>query len=822
MRLIELEIHNVRGIPHLLLKPEGKNFVVWGPNGSGKSAVVDAVDFVLTGRVSRLTGKGTGDITLSRHGPHIDHTPSEARVRAIVKLSGESEPIEISRCMDDASTLECDESKVAQLEPIMTLAGRGQHVLTRREILKYITAEPSTRAEEIQELLNVTEIEDTRKTLVKVLHSLERELQTAKHTADTARGAVNATIQSQTYREDIVRRAVNQNRRVLGGEDISSVQHQELKSNLRPPVIISESQTPNFTVVERDIQNLIDVTSDQKQSEIAQSDDQLRALIKKIRADPRVLRALSHLKLIELGITLIDESGSCPLCGASWPPGKLHEHLEQRLSTAQAAARSQKEITELSDVVAGSVSITTASLKQVINTMQAATLEEGLRLLQSWLRDLEILASILITPLEMYPDPRFPSDKVQRMLSPPNAKATLEHVREAIKTKYPQATPEQTAWDTLTRLEENLKSLESAEKNSQDAELFQQRASILLQSFQAARDSVLGKLYESISDRFVSLYRQLHGSDESGFDAKLEPDGAALNFEVDFYGRGTHPPHALHSEGHQDSMGLCLYLALAERLTGGLIDLTILDDVVMSVDVDHRRQVCTLLSSCFPDRQFLITTHDKTWANQLRTEGVVSSKGLVEFYNWSIESGPQVNYEVDIWDRIELDLKNNNIPDAAAKLRRGSEQFFSTACDALEASVIYKLDGRLELGNLLPAAIKQYRALLKQAKKAAQTWGDKDTFERLQEIDSIVGPIYTRSQAEQWAINANVHYNNWASFSENDFRPVVEAFQDLFGLFVCSGCGGILRVANTGMARVSVRCSCGKVVWNLTERDNPN
>ena len=455
---------------------------------------------------------------------------------------------------------------------------------------------------------------------------------------------------------------------------------------------------------------------------------------------------------------MIDESGSCPLCGASWAPGKLHEHLEQRLSTAQAAARSQKEITELSDVVAGSVSITTASLKQVINTMQAATLEEGLRLLQSWLRDLEILASILITPLEMYPDPRFPSDKVQRMLSPPNAKATLEHVREAIKTKYPQATPEQTAWDTLTRLEENLKSLESAEKNSQDAELFQQRASILLQSFQAARDSVLGKLYESISDRFVSLYRHL----------------------------------------------------------------TILDDVVMSVDVDHRRQVCTLLSSCFPDRQFLITTHDKTWANQLRTEGVVSSKGLVEFYNWSIESGPQVNYEVDIWDRIELDLKNNNIPDAAAKLRRGSEQFFSTACDALEASVIYKLDGRLELGNLLPAAIKQYRALLKQAKKAAQTWGDKDTFERLQEIDSIVGPIYTRSQAEQWAINANVHYNNWASFSENDFRPVVEAFQDLFGLFVCSGCGGILRVANTGMARVSVRCSCGKVVWNLTERDNPN
>ena len=26
MKLLELEIHNVRGIPHLLLKPDGKNF----------------------------------------------------------------------------------------------------------------------------------------------------------------------------------------------------------------------------------------------------------------------------------------------------------------------------------------------------------------------------------------------------------------------------------------------------------------------------------------------------------------------------------------------------------------------------------------------------------------------------------------------------------------------------------------------------------------------------------------------------------------------------------------------------------------------------
>ena len=52
MRLIELEIKNIRGIPEILLKPSGKNFLIWGPNGSGKSAVVDAIDFLLTGQVT--------------------------------------------------------------------------------------------------------------------------------------------------------------------------------------------------------------------------------------------------------------------------------------------------------------------------------------------------------------------------------------------------------------------------------------------------------------------------------------------------------------------------------------------------------------------------------------------------------------------------------------------------------------------------------------------------------------------------------------------------------------------------------------------------
>src|SRR5579871_6670870 len=98
MRLLELEISNLRGIKSIVLKPDGGNFVVWGPNGSGKSAVVDAIDFLFTGKISRLIGEGTGGITLKVHGPHVDHEAEDAKVAGLVQINGHSEPIRIQRC----------------------------------------------------------------------------------------------------------------------------------------------------------------------------------------------------------------------------------------------------------------------------------------------------------------------------------------------------------------------------------------------------------------------------------------------------------------------------------------------------------------------------------------------------------------------------------------------------------------------------------------------------------------------------------------------------------------------------------------------------
>lgn len=817
MRLLELEIHNVRGIRDLVLKPGGQNIAVWGPNGSGKSAVVDAIDFLLTGRVTRLTGKGTAGLTLVKHGPHVDHKPESATVRALIQLADIPEPVEISRSMANPNTLNLHKSAKTKFDLVASLAKQGQHVLTRREILKYVTAESSTRAIEIQELLNLSEVEAARKALVRAQHDLEKELQIASRGVETAQSAVNATIQQKSFEPARVLEAVNASRSVLGGLPLDEYEGLNLKTDIEPPSASVTKPTVNLNLLQRDVDSTLAALKPTSTKVIATANEALLASIQTVIAEPVLMHALHGFELSTLGLELLGDEDSCPLCGYMWPKGKLKESLEKKIKDADIAQAHTKKISENAKTLSDSIVRIRSYLLNLLAATKSLALEPQTATIETWIQELGTCLTELADPLETYRQPTFSPERVSLLLSPTDAPDLISGIMAYAIKQLPQTTPEQTAWDTLTRLDENLKALTAASRNQLAATAAHRRANELSVAFQQSRDKILTDLYESISGRFVELYKHVHGPDEQGFAAKLEPQGAGLDFQVDFYGKGKFPPHAFHSEGHQDSMGICLYLALADRLTHGVIDLIILDDVVMSVDADHRRLLCSLLTKFFSHRQFVITTHDRTWATQLKTEGVVQSSKMYEFYNWSIDAGPQVNFETDLWQRIISDLQKDDVPTAAAHLRRASEQYFASICDALGASVVYRLSGRWELGDYLPAAMKQLRRLISQAKDVAHKWHNAADFEMLSELEATIGSIFKRSQAEQWAINANVHYGKWPDFIKEDFEPLVQAFQDLFSLYVCSNCSALLHLSMRGREPESVRCNCGKVNWNLVD-----
>ena len=105
---------------------------------------------------------------------------------------------------------------------------------------------------------------------------------------------------------------------------------------------------------------------------------------------------------------------------------------------------------------------------------------------------------------------------------------------------------------------------------------------------------------------------------------------------------------------------------------------------------------------------------------------------------------------------------------------------------------------------------------LKQAKRSANSWNNRDLVEKLTETEELSGKIIDRTNAEQWAVNASVHYNTWGENRvKEDLIPVVEAYKDLCSLFECSHCGKLLEISIVDGDIVGISCGCGEETWNL-------
>ena len=823
MKLLQLTIQNVRGLPDLTLNLDGNNVVIWGPNGAGKSCVVDAIDFLFTGRISRLTGEGTGALNLARHGPHIDHDAQSALVSATVQLEGLPEPIELSRCMAQPDQLVCPDDARALVADTSDLMNRGGVILTRRDILKYVVAEGGKRADEIEVLLRLRDVDNVRASLIRARTELSRNEKSAQSAIKTAEAEVNVTLSLDKYSDDGLLDQVNASRQVLGGRELESNTPSLFKEGLAPPAAAETGPSSvNPVLFRKAVQHVRQRTDASLIPPQADRDKNLRESIIKLKQNPELLAELEHLELMEHAGRFVDDATTaCPVCGASWPEGHLRGHLETRIGTAQEARRVRKDVSENSEALAmplRDVIVNVTALSEGLSATGSNAADRDLDVLNGWLLRLKTLHDLLDNPIEQYLDSEFTGATVANLLMPENLNDLLERIEKAVLEVVPKASPEQTAWDKLTRLEENARSLGNRVQEREIAALNFRHSKVLVEEYDKARVSVLEGLYSRIADRFVEFYCVLHDHESEHFSASLHPEKASLRFEVDFMGRGTHPPHALHSEGHQDSMGICLFLALNEELVKDRLELVVLDDVMMSVDTGHRKDVCSLIANQFTNRQFVITTHDRTWAKQLRQGGMVATSQVIEFTGWTLEGGPNTHRQLDLWEAIQSHLEHDDVNGAAFRLRRGSEDFFEDVCSALGAQVTYNSGMQWQLDDWLPAAMDQYKDLIKRGRRSALSWGDSETAAAFDERESIRKQVYGRTHAEQWSINTSVHYNNWSDMSKEDFSPVVDAFRDLQSLFVCSTCDRLIEKMPRKGSLQAAKCPCGKINWNLRQK----
>jgi DNA repair exonuclease SbcCD ATPase subunit len=191
IRIQKIHVHEFRGIRDLKVDLGGENFAVCGPNGTGKSGVVDAIEFALTGNISRLSGRGTGELSVKDHGPHVDSRskPEQAFVALTFKIIPLNKEATITRTVKapNKPTIIPDDADVkAAMEHI---SQHPEFVLSRRELIQYVLAEPSKRSEEVQALLRLEKIEALRGTLQKICNAENKGIKQLENSQKIAKKA---------------------------------------------------------------------------------------------------------------------------------------------------------------------------------------------------------------------------------------------------------------------------------------------------------------------------------------------------------------------------------------------------------------------------------------------------------------------------------------------------------------------------------------------------------------------------------------------------------------------------------------------------------
>ena len=814
-----ISIEEFRGIRRLSINFHGKNFAVCGPNGTGKSGVVDAIEFALTGNISRISGRGAGDLSVKNHAPHVDsrNRPDKARVTLVVEIPALKQTVTIGRCVSDPSNPVIT-PKTSEIEAALReIALHPEFVLSRRELIRYVLSTPGDRAKEVQALLRLDSVEDLRLILQRIANGLQKETTPLKREKEKARELLLQALEIADFTGEAVLRAANGKRALLGLPALPALTSAtSLKDGLAAGEAarrnkISKAQVTADSTSVREI--MVNVASEEATT--------LRTAIHRdlvlLANDPIARLGVEREQFLQTAISLID-TDACPVCDTGWDPEQLKRHVQEKISQLREAARRREAIEQrLKPLVA------------VADDLRRA------------LEPIERHALVLIPPVSPAPITAYRerlrdiSTRLRSVLPFADCIAALESVGEfsndfvvalgdieARVAALPEPPEQEAARDFLIVGQERLENYKAIAIRVRQAEERAATAKKVCDTYVTVSNRVLEGVYKHVEKEFSDLYRAINNDDESQFSAQLVPSMGKLGFGVDFYGRGYFPPGAYHSEGHQDGMGLCVYLALMRHLRGDKFTLAVLDDVLMSVDVGHRRQVCRLLTQEFPHTQFILTTHDEIWLRHMKTAGLISGGNAIHFRKWDVGHGPTEWDDRDVWQEIEKHLDENDVRAAASLLRHYLEFIGAEYCHRLRASVEHRGDAQFQLDDVLPPAMARFGKLLERGITVAKGWNQPEVVAALEKRRNEFRQRVDASNIERWQINPAVHFNEWMNLQADEFRPVVAAYQRLVRSFVCSvpECSGTYYVVPGRGELEMLRCSCGASNINLAKKPN--
>ena len=673
--LIELRVDALRGAtqPFSLGFEKGKKItILFGENGSGKSTICDAFELISSGKVGSLEGKGLGQT--------YKFWPSTGKglgdIEVVLKTSNREW---VARIEKRKVIVSPDDDRPQAL------------VLRRSQMLDLIEQQPKDRFDAIRPFLDVGSVEISEANLRKLLDEEKDNSEIAVARIEENRAAV------ETFWNDAGRPKTDCLTWARGELAKGTTQHEaelEYLRQLVEEIDRVDSEWRRFSEAKARLSTVEDALKENEEV-VAREQSAMTERASTLVGILNAAKGYFHAH---------EAPEECPLCGSTEHAEGLPERVDEQLN----AIRALDEALRVCDQVERKCQAARAQRRQ-----QEGVLFEAAECLAKRLVQTEPVVGLAYTKEFVQAAHIFLQEKttVDELII--EMQAFAETAR-AVRNRRSENI------GFLSTLKQNIEIYDTNYATEQELEQLIPRLEAALMSIREERKRYVDEVLEKIALRVSELYEKIHPGEGLGkIDLLLDPKRrASLDIRSPFPSTEDAPPGAYFSESHLDTLGLCIWLALAE-LGGAENTILVIDDVVASVDDPHADRIIELLYEVAQDfHHCLLTTHYLPWKEKYRWGRLKSNLcNFIELKTWDHAQGMRHTKQTPAVEGLRelLDKEAPNVQQACASAGIILEAILDFLTELYECYVPRKKSA-LALGELLSCINTKLRVALRVEK----------------------------------------------------------------------------------------------------------